>query len=768
MVLPTSLLFHIRSIHATLPIVLAILFAWICVPVLADTADPSKTDWSVCGEPYQPPQRPVLDTRGGEPGATYLFSDEVDLSEKDVSVLSGNVQVRQGDWHISADTVRYNQELETVDAQGNVQAWDIGRYMVGDFAHVDLAAEEYQVENAKFVFLDRHGYITADRVMVEATNDRIKARNATFTTCNVNLKRFLGGDFGNKDTKAEDWLLTARKIKFDKAKERVTARDVTIRVKDVPVLYSPYLTFSLNDERKTGFLMPSVGVSDETGTEVTIPFYWNIAPNQDATIGVRGMSSRGVLLQGEYRYLTRRGGGKIEGEYLPDDNKYDEYRAAFHFRHTGHLFPRLHTDIDFNWVSDEDYFEDMGTSLDISSTRFLERRIDVHYSGDKWWAMGRLQGYQTIDKTIPISSRPYRRLPQIQFGTSFPERNRRLNFQFRGEVVNFHRRAGATGTRIDVTPSISYPIHSLSSYFVPKFSLRHTAYLLKDSGKGEPSSPERTLPIFSLDSGLFLERNTNIGGRSFIHTLEPRLYYLAVGYKDQDDLPLFDTGEYTISFDKMFRENRFNGIDRHGDANQVTLALTTRLLDEETADEVLRASIGQIRYLRDQRVQLPNVEKGTDDSSEIIADVAAKIAGDWRFLAGIKYSVENNHTAKSNVNLRYRPDGQHVFNIGYRYDRKYDEQARTSFRWPLTDNLGAVGRVTYAMPESRTIESTFGLEYNSCCWASRAVVQRFLSDTGDDFNHAFFVQLELKGLVGVGKKTGAFLTEIVPGYQNEF
>nr|VFJ99140.1 MAG: LPS-assembly protein [Candidatus Kentron sp. H]VFJ99325.1 MAG: LPS-assembly protein [Candidatus Kentron sp. H]VFK03973.1 MAG: LPS-assembly protein [Candidatus Kentron sp. H] len=764
-------------LHTTLHFILTIFFILgLQTPVLAGT-DRLERDWSLCESDYKLPARPIIDAGNDNEDATYLFGDEADLSmeeasEGKISTLLGNVQVRRGTQHISADRVQYSKSLGAINAQGNVQVWDIGRYIAGESAYVNLASNEYLVKDVKFLLMDRYGRGTAEEIEIKDSN-RITAKNATYTTCpGSNGFGIEPSDKARSGT--EDWQLRARKLKLDKAKEWGIAHGVTIQFKNVPVLYSPYVTFPLSDKRKTGFLIPSLGASESTGSEVTVPFYWNIAPNQDATFAVRKMTERGTLLQGEYRYLTRVGTGKVGFDYLPHDNKYHDYRAVFRFQHTGTIARKWDTNVDFNWVSDENYFEDLGNSMARSSTRFLEQSADVHYSGDRWWAMGRLQGYQTIDETIQADQRPYDRLPQLQFGTQFREQNRKINFQLKGESVHFHRQSGVTGQRLDITPSISYPLRTPSAFLVPKLSLRHTLYNLDGTDVGKPTNPMRTLPIFSVDSGLFLERSARFGSRAYVHTLEPRLYYLAVPFEDQSDLPVFDTGEYTFNFGKMFRDNRFSGTDRVGDANQVALAVTTRLLEEETAEETFRASIGQIYYLRDRKVHLDLSEPvDTDDSSEIIAEVAARAAGKWRIIAGLQYDVGDDTTTKSNLGLRYEPDGQHIFNIGYRYDRTYDEQATTSFRWPLTRNWSTVGRWIYALPESRTVEAVAGLEYNSCCWAARAVIQRFLNGTDEDgaqedFNNAFLLQLELKGLAGVGRKTAEFLTEIVPGYQSEF
>nr|VFK20355.1 MAG: LPS-assembly protein [Candidatus Kentron sp. LPFa]VFK35098.1 MAG: LPS-assembly protein [Candidatus Kentron sp. LPFa] len=769
---------HIRLNRPTISTVLAITLAWACgsrAAVPADTdLSPMKTVdygpyWSLCeSEPWIPRSHPRVSTEGSDPASTYLLADESSLSDGSIITLEGNVQIRRENKYLTADRVRYDKASEMVDIQGNIELWDGGYYVVGDKAHIDLESDESRMENASFLLMDKHGHGTGSQIELKGSN-RMKAKNATYTTCSPKHGRFGARPAGeSEDSESRGWWLTARKIRTDKVKDSGIAHGVVIRMKDMPIFYTPYLSFPLSDKRKTGFLMPSYGLSGGNGTDITVPFYWNIAPEQDATFAARGMMDRGILLQGEYRYLSRFGNGQVGLELLPNDKSRNEGRSAFRLKHTGNLAPRWHTDINFNYISDKNYFEDLGTSLDMSSTRYQERRADISYSGNRWSALGRIHGYQTIDETILAASRPYERLPQLIFGTSFPEHNRTLNFNIRGEAVNFQRRSSVTGTRFDITPSVSYPLRAASTFLIPKLSLRHTQYNLSGTAAGDPNTPKRTLPIFSLDSGIFLDRTMRWGNRAYTQSLEPRLFYLYVPYKDQDALPKFDTGEYTFNFGNLFREHRFSGADRVGDAHQVSLALTTRVLNEQTGSEVLTASIGQIRHLRDRKVNLAKGTTDTDSSSDIIAQISANVARQWRIRSGLQYDVQDNTAKKTSFSLRYKPDEEHVFNLGYRYDQAHEEQANTSFRWALGKNWGAIGRWTYGIPESRTVETVAGLEYDSCCWGARALVQRYLRSADGEFNNAFFIQFELKGLAGIGRKTGRFLTRSIPGYQNKF
>jgi LPS-assembly protein len=653
----------------------------------------------------------------------------------------------------------YDRGAERLEATGNVRFWDEGLFLTGQRAEHEFQTEVTRVEGATFTILDAHGHGSAETARLTG-RDLFRARGATYTTC----------DPGN-----ESWVLEADSIRLDRVEDVGVGRNVWVKFHSVPIFYSPYLTFPLSDARKTGFLAPKLRVSDSTGLELTTPYYLNLAPNRDATIAARGMSDRGIQFQGEYRYLMPWGAGEVAAEYLPHDRQIGDDRAAVRFAHEGEFAPRLSTDLDVAWVSDDDYLEDLGTNLGVSRRRFLQRRGALLYTGRRWWLRGRLQDYQTIDETIAPLDRPYERLPQILAQTNFIEHNRRLNPAVRAEFVSFERSDGVTGTRIDLRPSVSFPMRSAGAFLVPRAAVRYTAYDLDDTPPGADDSPSRLLPVFSADAGLLFERDVTLGGRGMVQTLEPRVYYLAIPYEDQSDLPVFDTGGYTFSFAQLFRDDRFNGADRLGDANQVSLALTSRLLAGSSGRELVRASLGQIRYLRDRKVTLPGEARETDRESDLVGELTASPTAHWRALAGFQWSTSDERTDRSTLAIRYQPDARRVINAAYRFVRESPassedsvEQADISFAWPLVRNWRAVGRWNYALADGTTLESFAGLEYESCCWALRTVLRRYLSNDEGEHTNAVFVQLELKGLTGVGRRTVSFLERSIPGYENEF
>jgi LPS-assembly protein len=710
-----------------------------------------ENPWSQCGPGWVLPVRPQVERDPGDPDALYVTADSADMVEGGESVLTGNVIVDRGGEQIGADEVRYDEPGQTIHAEGNVRYWNPGFYAQGDRGSTSLEADRSTLENASFMDLASHGRGTAEQVIVSG-DDRVDTRRATYTTCNPDNA---------------DWQLSAKRIKLNRTTNVGTATNVWVKFMKVPVFYSPYLNFPLSDERKSGFLVPSFRVSESSGVEATVPYYFNIAPNYDATLALRPMSDRGVQGQGEFRYLTKWGEGLFGVEYLPNDSQFDDDRTAFRFQHGGEFISRWRADANYDWVSDSNYFEDLGTELSVSSQSFLERRADLTYTGDAFWARARAQGYQTIDETLASDSRPYERLPQFYATTSLPERNRQLNVDGFAEAVYFERDASVTGTRLDMRPSLSYPFRTPGTFLVPSASLRYTYYKLDGVAAGVENEPDRLLPTFSLDSGLFFERSLNIGEGSFIHTLEPRAFYLFVPFEEQGDLPVFDTGEYTFTFAQLFREDRFSGADRVGDANQLSLALTSRLLSAD-GDEIVRGSIGQIRYFRDREVTLPDVPQETQDGSDLAAEVAGSFAGRWRALGAILWNPGEEQTNRSTLSLRYQPDERRVINLAYRFIRDLNEQTDVSLAWPLAQNWRAVGRFNYSLKENTTLEAFAGIEYESCCWGLRLVGRRYLTNTLGDHSNAIFLELELKGLAGLGTGTRGFLEESIPGYRNEF
>ena len=740
-------------------------------------AETPAGDWPMCPQALPIPQPPAVDA-ALQSGEIKITADQADLEEHGVSTLEGNVEITRDNQQLAADSIRYDRPGATADLNGNVHYWDDVLYLRSDRGHIDFGKETGLFEDSNYVLRDNRARGMA-RELAHSYQRETSLTTVDYTTC---------------DPEDNFWKLSAGSIHLDHVNEWGSAKNVMLKIKDVPVFYTPYMSFPLSDKRKSGFLFPGFGSSNRSGYELTVPYYLNLAPEMDATIAPRLMSDRGLMFTGEFRYLLGPGNGMLQAEYLPSDNELnDQDRNLLSFTHEqpfagsrGNLF------LTYNRVSDEQYFEDFGSNIGLTSTRYLQRRADIAYGGNwygggSWNLRGLLQDYQTVDPSIPVQNHPYKRLPLIRFNARTPVRNRHLNFSLASEISNFDRgdddniTDNVNGVRLDLYPSVGYPIHTAYSFIEPRAGLRFTQYDLNDNSQLFDNSPSRLLPVLSLDSGVFLERDLNLLGAPMLQTLEPRLFYLYVPHENQTDLPVFDTGLYDFSFDSLFRDNRFTGVDRMGDANQVSLAVTSRLLDGMSGVERGYLSFGQIYYLHDRDVFLTTGKARTEASSPFIAQAGVSLGRAWQLRGDLQWDPNNSKTEKLVAFAQYHPAPDKVINAGYRVRRTSDsisasskrtiidiEQTELSFLWPLSHQWSVMGRWNYGLPENRSIDLFGGIEYNSCCFAIRAVGRRFLTDTEGNYSNGVFLQLELKGLSGIGRETGKFLQENIPGFQSGF
>jgi len=723
--------------------------------------------WALCPPVNRTAKVDVSDTDRTN-AETKLSADSAELTKDGVSTFRGNVVITRADQRLLADAVDYDREKESALAKGNVSLEDNSIAIRGDELKLNLKEDKSRVSQADFDLYDRHARGTADSLRRDGVKNTTRLKNTTYTTCPA----------GNSD-----WELNADKIKLLHNEGIGIAENVSVNFKGIPFFYSPVLTFPIDDRRKSGILTPTFGNSDESGAEFAIPYYWNIAPNRDATITPRILSKRGLQLGGEYRYLSQPSAGVISSEgiisaeYLASDNEFnDEDRYLFSYKNNSQFTSRFRATADLNYVSDDEYFEDLGNNITLTSTTHLERRLDATYSGDFWSLTGRLQGYQTLDDTIARTSRPYERLPQVVFNANLPDQHFGLDYGLRAEAVHFNRDDSVTGTRYDLSPSVSLPLRNSYGFITPKIGLRYTSYSLDNTFAGSNDSPDRSVPIFSVDSGLYFDRETSFGGRAITQTLEPRLYYLNVPKRSQNNLivdeqgqsVVFDSGLFDFSFDQLFRENRFSGADRIGDANQLTAALTTRFIDQASGIERASASIGQIYYFEDREVTLPNGLVEDDNSSDIVAEVSARFTRSLSARAGLQWDPHSRETEKGVVSVRYQSADDQILNFAYRQRTNLLEQTDFSVSWPINRQWSAVGRWNYALDQERTIDAFAGLEYESCCWIVRVVGREFINDLSqDDENFALMFQLELKGLSSFGDRVKKFLGRGILGYDRE-
>lgn len=597
----------------------------------------------------------------------------------------------------------------------------------------------------------------ADRLDFQGEN-RMRLTNATYSTCSAD---------------DPDWYARVAELDLDYDREVGEGHDATVVFKGVPLFYTPWLSFSLNNKRKSGLLTPTFGTSSKSGLEFTLPYYWDIAPNMDATIAPRLMSKRGLQVNTEFRYLNYDYQGLARVEWLPNDRLADRNRYGYSILHShpnlGHGFSGL---LNISGVSDGTYLRDLSTRINQASQGNLLRQGVLNYSG--WWggASLNLQTYQTLqDPALPPVVKPYQRLPQVTVVSNRPEFFGGTAFAFNGEYVNFDHPTLDTARRFTLYPQLSLPLQTPAWYVTPKIGLHSTRYDIDRRTTTGPDSIVRNLPVLSVDAGVAFERDLNWFGKGLVQTLEPRLFYLLVPQRTQDQIPVFDSGLADFNFATIFSDNIYSGVDRIADANQITAALTSRLIDPQTGEEYVRGMVGQRYYFAKQHVTLPGEPARPGGASDFLAAMSGRLMPRTYADVAWQYDPRDGETERFVLGGRWQPDFAKVLNASYRYTRDHTLEGGTagirqvdfSAQWPLMRGWYGVGRFNYSLKERKIIETIGGLEYNGGCWVGRLVLQRYATSSGDT-NTALFVQLELNDFSKIGSNPLELLSRRIPGY----
>jgi len=804
-----------------------------------------------CSGSYIEPIRPGMNDKTNKSDAPTFIGAKASRYEQDTQVasLAGDVVMRQGSMQVEADEANLYQAESRGELAGNVRIRDNGALIVGDHAG------EAKVDNAEYVMHKsriRGNALYAKR----AENAIIRLKDGTYTTCEPN---------------SNAWQLKGNNITLNPATGFGTATNVTLRVKDIPILYTPYIYFPIDDRRQSGFLPPTIGSSTDTGFTLVTPYYFNLAPNYDATLYPRYMSKRGMLVEGEFRYLTKSSEGQFGAAYLNDESDERDLqtdskktRYMYNWQHKGGLDSRVLTTVDYTKISDPYYFQDLETDqIGVKTSDFVNQQGTVTYRGDSYAAAINAQSYQLA--TVSAIT-PYDRLPQITFMGSLPYHPGGLDFSYNTELVRFDRdlRTGryldenggpfdpltglygkdrldenvtglarANGDRLNLAPAISLPLNWTYGFFKPALKYQYTQYQLDldSSGKQDiidqkanaaatgtkyisgdfSSNQNRAVPIASIDSGLYFDRDTSYFGKDYRQTLEPRLFYLYVPEVDQEDIPVFDTSETTFNYSSLFRDNRFTGSDRVGDENKLSLGVTSRWI-EENGFERQRISVGQAYYFKNREVQLPGIDPKTrEDAKSSVSPYALEYEyrwnRDWRATADYNWDPDSRSPRSGSAMFHYQPadNPNKVINAGYRYRNdqvRYDQntgkwtvgggdygvagqpgyvkdyykiqQHDFSVIWPIVPQWNAISRWQYDYNRNRTLEAFGGFEYDNCCWKLRLINRYWVSY--DEFSqeapenekgdHGIFLQIVLKGLGGLtGAKVESFLDKGIQGYR---
>ena len=801
--------------------------------------------WASCAGGATSPQPVVLPSgiKLRENTPMEVISDYSEIFDKEITSFMGNVDMQRADQHMMAGNATYDSVAETLDLQGHVLYSEKELAFFSDTAFLKLGEDKAKLRNVLFVnpVAPLRGRA---KVAYRDSPTFSYYKGASFTSCRP----------GN-----QDWIMHADRLKLNKKSGKGSAKGAWLEFKGVPFLYTPYISFPLDDRRLSGFLPPSWDNTDRSGFGIKVPYYWNIAPNYDAMFWARYLTKRGFAFGSLARYLTESSEGSLEFEILPSDSlegesrggefdnngnpvvdkdgnpvqfvTTDSFRGAARLKNSSRFTSTLSSKSDINYVSDPYYFDDLGNSLRIATDSHLRSFADFAYNdkfGDENGEQTRVsfktqvENFQNID--VELDSRPYQRLPQVTLDIHRDMEFMPLALGLETEYVYFQKKNvddffgielddyrpvatidpnekdPVTGQRFDVKPSISFPYETASFFITPKVALQHTQYWLKDQNQkvkdDKPARISRTLPIASLDTGLFFEREFEDLG--YIHTIEPRLFYLYIPQTDQEDIPLFDTSEYDFTGSQLFRENRFSGKDRIQDANQLSYALTSRLLESESGRELLNFSVGQIVYFQDREVTLRTTdEPETNVFSNVVVGLSGRITDNLRFTSGLQWNPESGDFDRYQAALRYRGPSRQLLNLAYRFRRsefridkdtglvikdkvtqkdlfrkKGIDQFDVSFLWPIHEGWSLIGRWQYSFLDKVTLDSFLGVELDSCCWRFRILGRRFVSNIDNNIvddkiepENAVFFQFELKGLSRFGEDLDLFLERQVNGYR---
>ncbi|MDR2678449.1 MAG: LPS-assembly protein LptD [Zoogloeaceae bacterium] len=702
----------------------------------------------------------------------------------------GSVVVRQADSTLHADRLTYFPLEDEIEAEGHVRLIRPDTVVNGTYLRLKTAAQLGYLDDAVYQISREIAVDTSDDAPTPSLMEALPALPTRRSTAygqarrihfeGENHYRVEAGSYTTCKPGEWDWYAKSEEITLDYDQEAGKAKDATLYFKDVPILYAPRLSFPLNNARKSGFLAPTFASSTKTGFDLTLPYYWNIAPNYDATLTPRVMSKRGLQFGGEMRYRNWFTESEFQAEILKD-RQFEDRRYAYNLRHRQDLGKGFATYIDWNGVSDDAYFTDLSSRVVETSKRQLPREFNLYYN--RSWLNATLQTlrYQTLNPGDETRiGEPYFIAPRLSFTANAPEW-KGLDFSTIGQYTHFvdpnRQQAywnGKEGQRLVLYPQLAYHFIRPGYYIRPKIGLHSTQYRLKQRGYDLPETLSRNLPVFSLDAGMTFERDARWGGRDWLQTLEPRLFYLRIPHKDQSQFPNFDTGLADFNFAQMFSENRFSGYDRVNNANQLTAALTTRLIDPKTGAERMRVMVGQRYYFTSLKIGLPGEDLDKNRYSEFLAAFSGQVRQHTYVDAAMEYDFDKSAASRITLAGRYQPAHGKVLSVAYRYNRQPEEgayvyrdtmkQIDLAGQWQLSGRWNAVGRYNYAFDSSRLVEGIAGVEYNAGCWVARFVAQR-LETTAGDPNTSIFFQLELNDFGQIGSNPIQTLRRSIPGYR---
>lgn len=703
---------------------------------LADTPAASVEAWDARGLNCWPEYVERTDILPPEEDPIEFTSDEADFTEEGDASFTGPIVMQNDRVTLTAESATFDKETETFTIEGDVTYQDQENRISGKSVTYNTESGIFSFNDTDFELLATPARGSADALVVEKEGI-VRLQGVSYTSCPV----------GN-----DDWMLKAKSIEVNDNTNMGTVRGASLSFKGVPFLYIPYISLPINDERKSGLLFPKIGSSDRRGFEFEQPIYWNIDPQYDATIVPRYMSKRGLQLGAEFRFLTESdSNGVLWADFLSDDDKTKEDRWQLDLETESFLGYGWRATVFALGVSDDEYLDDFSSRRRLTSKTHLNRNIDFERYSEHWSMRLRLQDYQTIDPTIDIFKEPYAQLPQFIANGEWEDGFLGLDYSLDTETSYFYRDDSVKGARLHLRPAVAFPFRKPGLYLVPEIAVDYAGYKLTDNAEDEEDTPNRSAPVVSIDSGAIFDR---IAGDEdqWLVTLEPRAQYTYIPFRDQSDIPIFDTIAPDFNLIQLFRQNRYVGHDRLGDTRQLSWGLTSRMLNSATGYELLTATIGQTRFFDNGDVTLPGEDPSSDSSSDYIAEVEINVWDNWNVDLRHQWNDDTNRTERSSVQVQYKPGEFKALNMAYRYVDGSLEQTDFSFTWPVGETWDLIGRYNYSLLEEKALDRFVGIEYESCCWKINVLTRRSVSRITGERDSSLSIQFILKGFSSLGSE----------------
>lgn len=712
-----------------------------------------------------------LSTQRVEVDATItVHADYVEYFEDNRLELDGNVEISRADYIARGDKAKIDQSANEASLTGNIEILGPQMQMRSESAEVNLVEGSATLHEAEFINPET-GFRGKAKLIDQEDQLHLRIEEGGFTTC---------------EGPRPDWSFIASELEFNQEEGYGTARHARFNILDVPVLYVPWFSFPIDDRRKSGFLYPTIGSSNTgDGLFLATPYYLNLAPNYDATITPSWIAGRGWHEEVEVRHMSQMQKSSFDFGYIDQDDAYlKSRRAAGDLEEDGErwgfsvtqdwnfeeLSENTFATVNYAQISDDDYLDDLDQGIQVASKQMLDRRFSLTKTGQSYRANALFQQYKSLSANTLPSEQAHQRLPELNFEAYLPVED--IDLDWTSQYVYFYRDNDGLnltgsdrvyGSRMQHRPMLAYPALASWGYATPRVSLDHTDYYLEEYAQSERHI-SRTIPVLELDTGLYMDRTTNLLPAHYTNSFEPRLYYVYSEYKDQDDLPNFDSSVPSFNYDNLFRANRFTGGDRVGDENRLTLSITSRWTDWSRSLDVLTLNFGHISQFARRKVTTPQSQRIVDGESLLASEITVKPDHKWTLQFSNLWDASKDQTEESVSKLSYQKSDQSaVVNLAHRYRRDEIEQSDTSIIYPINPEVSVLGQWRYALDDNRTIGSLAGLEYTSCCWRVQLLGQRYLTDEGD-IENGFLFRFQLRGLGGFGVSDSK-MDSLIPGYQ---